>query len=126
MPATSEKPAMLLRAIPSTGERLPVVGCGTWQTFDVGFSDGELEGPKQVLSELFASGGSLIDSSPMYRRAEAVVGEVLTRNFRRSQTFLATKVWTTGRAAGIAQMEQSFRLLKTEVIDLMQVHNLLD
>ncbi|MEN3975071.1 aldo/keto reductase [Emcibacter sp. SYSU 3D8] len=108
------------RPIPSTGELLPVIGCGTWQAFDV--RDGAPLVP--VLEELFAAGGSLVDSSPMYGRAEAVAGALLGRMESLDRAFVATKVWTSGRDAGIAQMERSMALLgKT---DLMQVHNLLD
>lgn len=126
MTTRSDQAKMLTRAIPSSGEMLPVVGCGTWQTFDVGSSQAELQGPKDVLGALFKTGGTLIDSSPMYGRAEAVTGEVLQSRSADEKPFLATKVWTTGRDEGIAQMERSFRLLKTDAIDLMQVHNLVD
>jgi diketogulonate reductase-like aldo/keto reductase len=112
--------------IPSSGESIPVVGCGTWQTFDVGSSPSELEAPSSVIDALLDGGGKLIDSSPMYGQAERVTGEIVSRNGRRPQTFLATKVWTRGRQSGIDQMSGSFDLLKTDVIDLMQVHNLVD
>lgn len=75
---------------------------------------------------LFAAGGNVIDSSPMYGRAERTAGELLAARDPRPQTFLATKVWTSGREAGLAQMEKSFRLLRTDRIDLMQIHNLVD
>jgi diketogulonate reductase-like aldo/keto reductase len=117
---------MLERAIPSSGEMIPVVGCGTWQTFDVDPSSEEIGGPKAVVSSMIRGGGRLIDSSPMYGRAEQVTGEILSRGTLRDQVFLATKVWTRGREEGVEQMERSFRLLQTTVIDLMQVHNLLD
>lgn len=113
---------MLTRPIPSSGEMLPIVGCGTWQTFDVRAR----AAPRAVLGELLAAGGTLIDSSPMYGRAEQVVGELLAERNSAVPPFLATKVWTRGREAGIAQMERSFRLLGTDTIDLMQVHNLID
>ena len=114
------------RKIPSTGELLPVVGCGTWQTFDVGPSPAE-RGPRaEVLKVLFESGGSVIDSSPMYGRSEAVVGDLLAEAGTRDKAFLATKVWTSGRDAGIAQMQQSMQRLRASRIDLMQVHNLVD
>jgi diketogulonate reductase-like aldo/keto reductase len=108
---------MLTRPIPSTGELLPVIGMGTWQTFDV--ADPE---PLRPLVGRFAErGGRLIDSSPMYGRSEAAVGAVATDGL-----FVATKVWTTGRAAGIEQMERSMQRMRTDRMDLMQVHNLLD
>lgn len=115
---------MLTRPIPSSGEALPVVGCGTWQTFDL---EPPQRGPlAETLKTLFAAGGSVIDSSPMYGRSEDAVGDVLARIGMRERAFLATKVWTTGREAGIAQMQTSARLLRDPVIDLMQVHNLVD
>jgi diketogulonate reductase-like aldo/keto reductase len=79
-----------------------------------------------VVSTLVEGGGSLLDSSPMYGRAEETTGELLAANGRRADTFLATKVWTRGKREGIRQMEQSMRLLRSERIDLMQVHNLVD
>jgi diketogulonate reductase-like aldo/keto reductase len=117
---------MLQRKIPSSGEMLPVVGCGTWRTFDVGASPQERAPLAEVLDALFAAGGSVIDSSPMYGPAEGVVGDLLAAAGTRDKAFLATKVWTSGRDNGIAQMRQSMRLLRTERIDLMQVHNLVD
>jgi diketogulonate reductase-like aldo/keto reductase len=117
---------MLTRPIPSTGVPLPAVGCGTWQAFDVGLSPTERAALSDVLAALFGAGGSVIDSSPMYGRAEAVVGELLAEAPAREKAFIATKVWTRGRAEGVAQMERSMALLKTRQIDLMQVHNLVD
>lgn len=114
------------RKIPSTGELLPVVGCGTWQTFDIGSAPAERAPRAEVLAALFKTGGSMIDSSPMYGRAEGVVGDLLAEGGTRDKAFIATKVWTTGKEAGIAQMRQSMRLLRSERIDLMQIHNLLD
>jgi diketogulonate reductase-like aldo/keto reductase len=117
---------MISRTIPSTGEALPIIGLGTWQTFDVGDGDAERAPLKQVLQRLVAAGGTLIDSSPMYRRAEAVVGDLISELDLRSSLFVATKVWTQGRAEGIRQMEKSMRLLRVDRLDLMQVHNLVD
>lgn len=114
------------RPIPSTGELLPVVGLGTYRGFDVGDGSKEHSRLADVLHVLLDSGGSLIDSSPMYGRAEEVTGALLQRLGRRSSAFIATKVWTTGRASGIAQMERSLKLLRTDHVDLMQVHNLVD
>ena len=114
------------RKIPSTGEMLPVVGLGTWQTFDVGTAPADRAPRAAVLKALFDAGGSLIDSSPMYGKSEGVVGDLLADAGTRAKAFLATKVWTTGREAGIAQMQRSMKLLRTDKIDLMQIHNLLD
>jgi diketogulonate reductase-like aldo/keto reductase len=114
------------RKIPSSGEMLPVVGCGTWRTFDVGSRPDERRPLAEVLEILFAAGGSVIDSSPMYGAAEGVVGDLLTAAGTRSKAFIATKVWTSGRSSGIEQMQRSMALLETDRVDLMQIHNLLD
>ena len=117
---------MNTRPIPSTQEALPVIGCGTYFGFDQApGSAGHAQLPG-VVDALFAAGGSVIDSSPMYGRAEANSGAILAADGRRAKAFIATKVWTEGRAAGLRQMEQSMRLLRTEHIDLMQIHNLVD
>jgi diketogulonate reductase-like aldo/keto reductase len=114
------------RPIPSTGEALAVIGCGTYQTFDVGESSAERAPLLEVLSTLFGAGGSVIDTSPMYGRSEAVIGALLQQQKSRGSAFLATKVWTTGAAAGRAMIDHSFELLRTDRIDLVKVHNLLD
>ena len=114
------------RRIPSTGELLPVIGLGTWQTFDVDASERARAPLADVLRGLFAAGGSVIDSSPMYGRAEQVTGDLLAQLGDSPRPFLATKVWTRGKAQGIAEMERSLARLRTPVVDLMQVHNLLD
>ena len=118
--------SLLTRPIPHGGERLPVIGLGTWQTFDVGPRAAERAELKEVLRVLVEDGASVVDSSPMYGEAERVVGDLAADLDLRQRLFLATKVWTSGRAAGIRQMENSFKLLRTQRIDLMQVHNLLD
>jgi aryl-alcohol dehydrogenase-like predicted oxidoreductase len=117
---------MLSRPIPASGEALPIIGLGTWQGFDVAPGSTEHRRLPAVLQALFDAGGSVIDSSPMYGRAEAVTGELLAAAGSRSKAFVATKVWTRGRAEGIRQMNDSLRLLQTERIDLMQIHNLVD
>jgi diketogulonate reductase-like aldo/keto reductase len=114
------------KQIPSTGEQLPVIGCGTYRGFDVNPNAAAIARLQQVLTALFAAGGKVIDSSPMYGKAEAVTGELLAGANGHAKAFIATKVWTRGRDAGIAQMEDSFRLMKTDRIDLMQIHNLVD
>jgi diketogulonate reductase-like aldo/keto reductase len=117
---------MLTRPIPSTKEPLPVVGLGTWQTFDVGADREALDQRKEVLRILLEAGGRVIDSSPMYGRAEEVVGTLLAEMGVRDKAFLATKVWTSGEAAGSKQMQASAAKLRAPVIDLMQIHNLVD
>jgi diketogulonate reductase-like aldo/keto reductase len=117
---------MHTHSIPSTGEPLPVIGCGTYRGFDVPPDRGTDRRLQQVLDALFAAGGSVIDSSPMCGRAEAVTGDLLAQSNAHAKAFIATKVWTRGRDAGIAQMEESFKLMKTDRIDLMQIHNLVD
>jgi aryl-alcohol dehydrogenase-like predicted oxidoreductase len=118
--------ATVTKPIPKTGESLPVIGLGTWQTFDVGAAQSAREPLKRVLGEFVRRGGSVIDSSPMYGRSEAVTGDLAAELGVQEKLFLATKVWTSGRDAGIEQMEQSFRRLRTKRMDLLQVHNLLD
>jgi aryl-alcohol dehydrogenase-like predicted oxidoreductase len=117
---------MTTRPIPSSGEALPIVGLGTYLNFDVAPASADYQALPAVLDALFAAGGSVIDSSPMYGRAEQTTGELLAARAPRPKAFLATKVWTSGRDAGVAQMEASFRLLQTPVIDLLQIHNLVD
>ena len=114
------------RKIPSSGELLPVLGLGTWQTFDVA-NDSAARAPLgEVLREFSALGGKLIDSSPMYGRSEEVAGDLIANLGLREKLFIATKVWTSGKTAGIAQMEASIEKLKAKPIELLQVHNLLD
>lgn len=122
----AQEGGMHQRTIPSSGESLPVIGLGTWIGFDVG--EGEVERARlaEVLRTLLDGGGRVIDSSPMYGHAEAVAGDLLAASGARSRAFLATKVWTRGREAGLAQMRQSFARLRTEHIELMQIHNLVD
>ncbi|MGC3946635.1 MAG: aldo/keto reductase [Chryseolinea sp.] len=114
------------RAIPSSGEMVPSVGLGTWRTFNVGDNENDLNQRRQVLKELVASGGSVVDSSPMYGRSEGVVGKLSTELGSNARLFIATKVWTTGEREGKEQMQRSFDLLHRKQIDLMQVHNLVD
>lgn len=116
----------LTRRIPSSGESLPVIGLGTWQTFDIGPSPAERAPLEEVLRTFVALGGKVIDSSPMYGNAEEVAGDLIGKLGIRSSLFVATKVWTSGKEAGISQMEESMRLLRADPIDLMQVHNLVD
>lgn len=117
---------MMTTPIPSTGEELPVIGLGTYITFDVGGDERAHEDLARVVGTLFDGGGTLIDSSPMYGTAEEVVGTVLSAMGGHEKAFLATKVWTSGRRAGVKQMEKSMRLMGADVMDLMQIHNLVD
>ena len=126
VPPSRKRTPMLTRKIPSTGEALPVIGLGSWQTFDVGGSAGERAPLAEVLQAFADLGGTLVDSSPMYGRSEAVIGDLAAGLGLRDRLFLATKVWTTGRAAGIREMEASLARMKAGKMDLMQVHNLLD
>lgn len=117
---------MRAHKIPSSGEALPVIGLGTWQTFDVGPTAVERAPLKEVLRAFEAAGGRVIDSSPMYGAAEEVVGDLAAELGFGDKLFLATKVWTSGQREGIEQMEDSMRKLRTQRLDLMQVHNLVD
>jgi len=117
---------MLTRPIPRTKEPLPAVGLGTWQTFDVGGGEAERAPLAEVLRRFFAGGGTVVDSSPMYGRAEEVTGDLVEAEPPRTRPFLATKVWTRGREAGAAQLEESVRRMRARPLDLAQVHNLLD
>jgi diketogulonate reductase-like aldo/keto reductase len=119
-------PAMLMRRVPSDGEMLPAVGLGTWQTFDVSASAAEREPLRDVLQNFVALGGRVVDSSPMYGQAESVVGDLAAELGLHSSLFVATKVWTSGREAGVAQMERSLKRLRVARLDLEQVHNLVD
>jgi diketogulonate reductase-like aldo/keto reductase len=122
----TESLAMLTRTIPSSGEKLPVIGLGTWRAFDVDLSADSRRQLEDVLSLFVKLGGRVIDSSPMYGRAEEVIGELSSALGIREKLFLATKVWTRGKQSGIQSMERSMALLRTNQIDLMQVHNLVD
>jgi len=121
-----ETRGMLTKAIPATGETLPVIGLGTYNVFDVDSTPDQIATRKEIVEQLTAAGGSLLDTSPMYNRSEKVIGDVIDAGVSREELFLATKVWTDGRGAGIAQMQRSADLMSTDVIDLMQVHNLRD
>jgi diketogulonate reductase-like aldo/keto reductase len=103
-----------------------VVGLGTYQNFDVGASAAQREPLKEVLRLFVQHGGKLIDSSPMYGPSESVVGDLCAELGLSGQLFMATKVWTSGREAGIRQMEESLRRMRVSRLDLMQIHNLLD
>jgi aryl-alcohol dehydrogenase-like predicted oxidoreductase len=114
------------RPIPRTGERIPAVGLGTWQAFDVPRDGPERAAAKEALRTLAELGGTVVDSSPMYGAAEQAVGALSAELGLAGKLFVATKVWTSGRDAGIRQMEASFAKLGVARLDLMQVHNLVD
>ena len=115
-----------MRTIPKTGEPIPAVGLGSWQTLDVGQDASDRAGPREVLKLFAEHGGRVVDSSPMYGESEGVIGDLAHELVLGGKLFLATKVWTRGREDGIRQMEQSLRRLRTTRMDLMQIHNLLD
>ncbi len=126
--AASALPAeqMHRRVIPSSGEPLPVVGCGTYVGFDVAPGSAAYRELAGVLQALFDAGGSVLDSSPMYGRAESSLGELLESTGSRNRAFVATKVWTSSRERGIDQMTESMKRLRMKPLDLMQIHNLVD
>ena len=132
----TESSTMIARPIPSSGEKLPVIGLGTWRTFDVDLTSDTRRQLGDVLSLFVKLGGRVIDTSPMYGRAEDVIGDLTATLGHREKLataspsagglFLATKVWTQGKENGIKSMERSMSRLRTKRIDLMQVHNLVD
>ena len=126
MPAESRGAALLERRIPRSGEALPAVGLGTWQVFDVGRDAEALAQCRETLRVFVERGGRLVDSSPMYGSAEQVTGQLAAELGAQAKLFVATKVWTSGRQAGVRQMEESMRRLRADRLDLMQVHNLVD
>lgn len=121
----AERPAFT-KAIPATGERLPVIGMGSWITFDVGNSSYERAVRARVMQAFFDHGGALIDSSPMYGSSEEVIGQGLKTVTNKDRLFAATKVWILGKKSGIRQMEDSQKLWGVPRFDLMQIHNMLD
>src|SRR2546430_12003677 len=126
---SQESPAAngpLARRVPKTGEAIPAVGLGTWQVFDVASDEKEKAQARETLKIFAELGGRVIDSSPMYGSSESVTGELAAALGVRAKLFVATKVWTSGRQAGVRQMEDSMRKLRVESLDLMQVHNLVD
>ena len=114
------------RPIPSSGELLPVIGMGTSRTFDTPADSDSLARLAAVMQAFFAGGGTVIDSSPMYGKAESRVGDILRASDSRPALFAATKVWTEGREEGIAQMKESARRMHVDAFDLIAVHNLVD
>jgi len=125
-PALATAPAQHMRKIPKTGEAIPAIGLGSWQTFDVGAAASARAAQREVLKLFAEHGGRVVDSSPMYGESESVIGDLAAELGIASKLFLATKVWTSGRTDGIRQMEESFRRMRTKRMDLMQIHNLVD
>ncbi|MCU7827434.1 MAG: aldo/keto reductase [Candidatus Thiodiazotropha sp. (ex Myrtea sp. 'scaly one' KF741663)] len=117
---------ILKRQIPASGELIPILGMGTWQTFDVANYPELVQRRSQVLKAFFELGGGMIDSSPMYGSSEQAVGACLERLNHHGSLFTATKVWTPMRWLGIQQMKQSMKLWGLKQFDLMQIHNMLD
>jgi diketogulonate reductase-like aldo/keto reductase len=117
---------LILKAIPGSGERIPAIGMGTWQTFMVEETEAELAPLREVLRTFHEMGGRVVDSSPMYGNAEKVTGDLAGQLGLVDDFWVATKVWTQGAAEGRAQMEQSMAELRRRNIELMQVHNLVD
>ena len=122
----SKDKKMLTRPIPASGEELPVIGLGTYIVFDVESTPANIDARQAIVKSMIEKGASLIDSSPMYNRAENVVGDIIKTSRNRDKLFLATKVWTNGKAAGERQMRASSERMNAGVMDLMQVHNLRD
>lgn len=121
---------LILRKIPSSGETIPAVGLGTSGPFEVGGGERDRAPLREVLAAFFDSGCTLIDTSPMYSTAEAVLGDLLTAE-QQAKAFIATKVWTPnsgghGEQKGVEQMQRSMSLLQHPRVELMQVHNLVD
>lgn len=118
--------ALAQAAIPSTGELIPRVGLGTWRVFDVGDDRGRRTELGEALAVLTSAGKCMVDTSPMYGTSEAVLGDLMAAATARERLFVATKVWTSGREQGIGQMQRSMTRLKTDRLDLIQIHNLVD
>jgi len=119
-----------MRRIPASGEMLPAIGLGTSGPFEVGADEAARAPLREVLQAFFAAGATLIDTSPMYSNAEAVLGALLSPD-QQAKVFVATKVWTPGSGGaaeqkGVEQMQRSMALLKHQRVELMQVHNLVD
>lgn len=126
VPAAAPENTLFTATIPATGEKLPRLGLGTYSTFDVAAGSGEILQVKEVLSAFCAAGGRLVDSSPMYGNAETVTGQLSTDLGINGQLFMATKVWISGREAGLGQMSESLTKMRRKKIELMQIHNLVD
>src|SRR5262245_28832631 len=125
-PGMSRAAEPIERPIPRTGEKLPALGLGTWQVLDVPPRGGDYDSALAAVQGFLAAGGRVIDSSPMYGRSEERVGDMLAALKPVQKPFLATKIWTSGREEGRAQLADSHRLMRARTLDLVQVHNLQD
>lgn len=114
------------KPIPSTGEAVPAIGMGTWITFNVGNVPALLDQRTEILRRFFAHGGGMIDSSPMYGTAEAVLGHCFNTLGETPGLFSASKIWTGSAEEGPEQLSDSFRLWGIDRFSLMQVHNLVN
>jgi len=123
---SASQTALAEATIPASGERIARVGLGTWQTFDVGSDRARRADLLQALRVFAASGARLVDTSPMYGSAEAVLGDLFDASGLRDRLFVATKVWTTGERSGVQEMESSATKLRSPRLDLIQIHNLVD
>jgi len=124
--ASATASRVIKKTIPSSSERLSVIGLGTSRTFDVGTSESSISPLVEVIQAFFDRGGQLIDSSPMYGNAESVTGALLEQAKNKQGLFTATKVWTYGKDEGVRQMQRSMERMGVDNIDLMQIHNLRD
>jgi diketogulonate reductase-like aldo/keto reductase len=124
--AADEPSRALMRSIPSTGEKLPVIGLGSAGTFNVVPGSPQMGPLGEVLTLFVKHGGKMVDSSPMYGNAERVIGNLAAQFHLRDSLFIATKVWTNDKQEGINQMQHSLEVFQTRKIDLIQVHNLAD
>ena len=123
---SADNARMVTRRIPGTDDAVPVIGMGSSNTFDVGSGSAEREPLREVLRLFTQAGGSIVDTSPMYGRSEEVLGDLFSELGLRPKFWLATKVWTRGRAAGAEQLADSMRKLRADRLELLQIHNLLD
>ena len=126
LPPATASAGRHMRIIPSTGEKVPAIGLGSWLTFSIDVDNAEELDKRIAILREFLTRGGVLDSSPMYGVAQEVIGKGLKRIGQYDGLFSATKVWTTGNRQGFIQMDESRQLWGLNKLDLMQVHNLLD
>ncbi len=124
--ALAQGPALITKPIPSSGERIPVIGLGTARRYEEARTDADMAPLRETFARFSAFGGTVIDTAPSYGNAEAIMGRLVADLGLRPRLFLATKVGADSKEAGRAQIEQAFRNLQTDRIDLIAVHNLRD